>query len=69
MYDGFAVEDLPGTWIDRQGRDYPPRIQYVPSSRLLKINGCPNERDCGFYDYEMIDGKGLETHTQASLTE
>jgi hypothetical protein len=32
---------------------------YRPSSRLLKINGCPNERNCGFYDYEMVDGKGL----------
>jgi hypothetical protein len=59
VYDGFAVEDFPSAWIEHQGRDYPARIQYVPSSRLLKINGCPNERDCGFYDYEMVDGKGL----------
>jgi hypothetical protein len=59
VYDGFSVADLPGAWIDRVGHGYPERIEYVPSSRLLKINGCPNERDCGFYDYEMVDGKGL----------
>ena len=36
------------------------RIQFVPSSRLFKVNGCPNESDCGYYDYVMEDGKGLK---------
>lgn len=28
--------------------------------RLMKINGCPKDENCGFYDYEMVDGKGLK---------
>jgi hypothetical protein len=26
----------------------------------MKVNGCPNERDCGFYDYIMVEGEGLK---------
>jgi hypothetical protein len=26
----------------------------------MELNMCPNEHDCGFYDYVMIDGKGLK---------
>ncbi len=32
----------------------------MPVSRLLKINGCPNDTDCGYYDYVMVDGKELK---------
>jgi hypothetical protein len=34
-------------------------LEYRPDSRLLKVNGCVNEENCGYYDYEMVDGKGL----------
>jgi hypothetical protein len=61
VYDGeFAVSDLPGTWLEKQSGDPPLRIQFIASSRLLKINGCPNEHDCGYYDYVMVEGKGLK---------
>jgi hypothetical protein len=60
IYDGFGITDLPGRWLEKQSGDEPPRIQFVPNSRLVKINGCPNEHDCGFYDYVMEDGKGLK---------
>jgi hypothetical protein len=61
VYDGeFAISDLPGKWLEKQSDDPPNHVQFSPSSRLLKINGCPNERDCGFYDYVMVDGNGLK---------
>jgi hypothetical protein len=60
VYDGFGIADLPGAWLDRQSGAELLRIQFVPSSRLLKINGCPNERDCGYYDYTTVDGGGLK---------
>jgi hypothetical protein len=60
VYDGFGIADLPGQWLDKQAGDPPERIQFIPSSRLLKVNGCPGERDCGYYDYVMVDGKGLK---------
>lgn len=60
VYDGFTISDLPNQWLEKQSGDQPLRIQFVPSSRLLKVNGCPNETDCGYYDYVMIDGQGLK---------
>jgi hypothetical protein len=61
VYDGFGVAGLPFNWIEEHGGDDAiPRMEFYPESRLLKINACPNEEDCGFYDYEMIDGKGLK---------
>jgi hypothetical protein len=35
-------------------------MEFHPNSRLMKIDGCPGEENCGFYDYEMVDGKGLK---------
>jgi len=58
IYDGLYVVDLPSAWLEEYGEE--KRMEYHRDSRLLKINGCPGERDCGFYDYEMIDGKGLK---------
>jgi hypothetical protein len=60
VYDGFGVVELPGSWLEKQVGNPPDRVQFTPSSRLLKINGCPNEKDCGYYDYVMQDGKGLK---------
>jgi hypothetical protein len=61
VYDGFGVAGLPFNWIEEHGGDEAiPRMEFYPDSRLLKINACPNEENCGFYDYEMIDGKGLK---------
>jgi len=60
IYDGLFVVDLPGRWFEEHNLPLGERLEYRPNSRLLKVNGCPDERDCGFYDYEMVDGKGLK---------
>lgn len=60
VYNGLGISDLPGQWLEKQDGDPPERIQFMPSSRLLKVNGCLEERDCGYYDYVMIDGIGLK---------
>ena len=61
VYDGgFGISDFPGSWLEKQSGDPPDRVQFTASSRLLKINGCPNEHDCGYYDYVMVDGEGLK---------
>jgi hypothetical protein len=60
VYNGIGVEDLPYRWVERQSGDQPLRVQFLPTSRLLKINGCPNETDCGYYDYVMVEGRGLK---------
>jgi hypothetical protein len=60
VYDGFGVADPPFAWLEKHDPEEVKRIEFHPNSRLLKITGCPNERNCGFYDYVMIDGKGLK---------
>jgi hypothetical protein len=58
MYNGFNLADLPVAWIEKHGEQ--EQMGFRPESRLLKINGCVNEENCGFYDYTMIEGKGLK---------
>jgi len=58
VYDGFSVADLPGWWMEQNSE--PLRIEFHPENRLLKINGCPGEQNCGLYDYVMMEGKGLK---------
>lgn len=61
VYDGFGVAGLPFSWLQEYGGDDAiPGMEFYANSRLLQINGCPNEKNCGLYDYEMIDGKGLK---------
>jgi hypothetical protein len=60
VYDGFGVVELPGRWQEKQSGDPPERMEFRPNSRLLRINGCPNETNCGFYDYVLVDGEGLK---------
>ena len=60
IYAGFGVHGLPFAWVEEHGGDAIERMEFYPNSRLLQINACPNEVDCGLYDYEMIDGKGLK---------
>ena len=57
VYNGFNVADLPAAWIEKHGEQ--EQMEFRPDSRLIKINGCINEQNCGFYDYAMIEGKGL----------
>ena len=59
IYDGFGVVDLPLGWLEEHGGDAIERMEFHPDSRLLKINACPNEANCGLYDYVMIEGKGF----------
>ena len=58
VYDGFLVAMLPPEWEEKHG--FHPQLEFHPNSRLLKITGCPGETNCGFYDYEMVEGKGLK---------
>jgi hypothetical protein len=58
VYDGFAISELPIAWQEKHGSEN-ERLEFHPQSRLLKVNGCPHETNCGFYDYAMVDGVGL----------
>jgi hypothetical protein len=69
VYNGFEVHGLPFTWVEEHGGDAIERMEFVPDSRLLKINACPNETECGLYDYVMIDGKGLKLIREELLPE
>ncbi|MCU1305844.1 MAG: hypothetical protein JWN45_539 [Acidobacteriaceae bacterium] len=60
VYDGLYISELPGAWLEQDTEENVQRMQFNPHSRLLKINACPNEANCGFYDYLMVDGKGLK---------
>ncbi len=60
VYGGFGVAGLPFTWVEEHGGDAIERMEFHPNSRLMKINACPNEANCGLYDYVMVDGKGLK---------
>lgn len=60
VYDGFAFVELPSQWLQQQQGPPPPRVEFHPNSRLFKINGCPNARNCGFYDSLMVEGRGLK---------
>lgn len=58
LYSGFNVADLPMIWLEQHPDSL--RIEFHPKSRLFKINGCINEKNCGFYDYLMVEGQGLK---------
>jgi len=59
VYDGFTVADSLA-WIMKPGNENALRIEFHPNSRLFRVTGCPSETNCGFYDYEMVDGAGLK---------
>jgi hypothetical protein len=58
VYEGFVVTDLPYAWMEKHGEL--KRMEFHPKSRLIKFNGCIGEQNCGFYDYVMLEGKGLK---------
>lgn len=60
IYQGLALEELPFNWEKAHGGDAVKRMEFHPNSRLLKVNACPDEANCGLYDYLMVDGKGLK---------
>lgn len=60
VYDvPFSLEDLPYDWLEKHTHERHDRMTFHPDSRLMKLDACLDERDCGFYDYLMVDGKGL----------
>src|SRR6185312_8767439 len=59
VYDGFTVADSLA-WIMKPGNEDTRRIKFHPNSQLFRVTGCPNETNCGFYVYEMVDGTGLK---------
>jgi hypothetical protein len=60
VYGPSGVSELPYSWEKEHEGQVPERMEFHPKSRLIKINGCPGERDCGFYDYLIVDGSGLK---------
>jgi hypothetical protein len=61
IYDvPFSLVDLPNAWVEKHADEAHDRMAFRPDSSLMKIDACPNEMDCGLYDYVMVDGKGLE---------
>lgn len=58
VYGGFGVAMMPPQWEEKHG--FQTQLEFHPKSRLMKITGCPGETNCGFYDYEMVDDKGLK---------
>jgi hypothetical protein len=66
VYDGLGVAGLPFPWLQAYGGDDAiPRMEFYTNSRLLKINACPNEEDCGFYD---CGGSLTQQETQLVLS-
>ena len=60
MYDvPFSLEDLPYSWVESHADEPHERMAFRPDSRLMKVDACLNESECGLYDYVMKDGKGL----------
>jgi hypothetical protein len=67
VYDGFNIADLPLSWMEKHEELL--RMEFHPRSRLIKFNGCPNEENCGFYDYVMVEGRGLKLVRRQLLPE
>jgi hypothetical protein len=59
VYDGFELAGLPATLTEKHESTDIARMEFRSDSRLLKINACPNGKNCGLYDYLMVEGKGL----------
>src|SRR5580704_10775914 len=61
IYDvPFSLVDLPYPWMEKHSEEPHDRMSFQPDSRLIKFDACLNEADCGFYDYVMVEGKGLK---------
>jgi hypothetical protein len=58
VYDGFELTGL--SWTEKHEGTDMTRMEFRSNSRLLKINACPSEKNCGLYDYLMVEGKGLK---------
>jgi hypothetical protein len=56
----FTVSGLPWSWFEDHKVGHLEHIDFKSTSRLLKVSGCPDEHDCGFYDYVVEDGKALK---------
>jgi hypothetical protein len=69
VYAGFGVAGLPFKWLEKHRGEDMDRMVFHPNSRLLKINACPNEQNCGLYDYLMVEGKGLKLIRKELLPE
>jgi hypothetical protein len=69
VYDGSGVAGLPFKWLERNGGEKMERMEFHPNSRLLKVNACPNEANCGLYDYVMVEGRGLKLVRKELLPE
>lgn len=76
LYDTkWTVSDLTESqskYVAAEEKDsdgFPKKLVFHPKSRLLKINGCLNEKECGLYDFEMVEGVGLKLVKKRLLPE
>ena len=61
VYDGLGVHGLPIEWVEGHEGGASELMEFQRNSRLLRINACLGEGwDCGFFDYLMVEGKGLK---------
>jgi hypothetical protein len=61
VYDvPFSIVEFPMSYLETLDSENCKRMEFHADSRLMKMDGCPNETNCGYYDYVMIEGKGLE---------
>lgn len=68
VYDvPFSVSELSFKWEDQNTDPPPERMEFRANSRLMKFSGCLNERNCGFYDFVMVEGEGLRLLRQELL--
>jgi hypothetical protein len=60
LYGGFGICEVEKFPEQTDESGHLERMEYRKDSRLLKLNACINEKDCGYYDFEMVDGQGLK---------
>lgn len=60
VFGPFSVSGLPWSWYDDRQHRPVEDLEFHPTSRLLKVNGCPDEHNCGSYDYVIDEGIGLK---------
>lgn len=54
VYDMGSVVSLPLEFTEEYKLPSTDPIQFHPDSRVLKVNGCPEGRGCGLYDYVVV---------------
>jgi len=54
------VAGLPLKWLEGNGGEEMERMEFSSEQSSLEGYACPNEANCGLYDYVMVEGRGLK---------